>query len=516
MMKNPNRIILMVLLAFYFINVKSQQSILLNQAAYNAFLLNPAASGIKNEVTANCHYKKNWMGFSESPELMQFTLDGPINNGKIGLGLNVLNEKAGIFSKSYLLLAVRYKLKITSKQHLFFGISGGLQRQASDFSKIKANSPEEFSQWPQQQAVTIPDAAFGLVYNFKRFYLSLSANQLLQQNYYYKEPVYNKELQYKTISHFVASIQNTFVLKSETWFYTPQLILRTPQGLPLQLDFLNTISYKTKVLIGMGYRYYYAVYGTLGFGFTDHIRLVYSYEYSQGIQTYTKGGHEIGLSFILSNKNSAAKSKEENLNKNAVDEIFEKLDKQDQQMEVMNRRLDSLDKSVSGIKKEMEELKNNQLKFDEITKDMEAYMTKNDSMNMALKTGLDSMRAGAEQGKSNAVKKNKYKAISPVKEEDFTKLKAEENASYKIVLGVYKQLSFAKAFQKILLREMDFETKLLQLEGHASKFIYVCTDKEYGTLAEALKDLKVVRKKLKSQTTEITNGEAWILQILKD
>ena len=84
MKKNCKQLHLCSVMIFCFISLNSQQSILLNQAAYNAFILNPAAIGLKSEVTANCHYKKNWMGLSESPELMQFTIDGPINKGKIG------------------------------------------------------------------------------------------------------------------------------------------------------------------------------------------------------------------------------------------------------------------------------------------------------------------------------------------------------------------------------------------------------------------------------------------------
>ncbi|MBL7932695.1 MAG: PorP/SprF family type IX secretion system membrane protein, partial [Bacteroidia bacterium] len=194
MNRNYKKYLLMILA--WAIKIAAQQNILLNQSAYNPYILNPAAIGLNNEITANCHYKKNWFGMSESPELVQLTVDGPFSKNKYGAGLNVINERAGIFSKTYLSGSLRFRAKLNLKHHLLFGLSAGFQRQLSDFSKIKADAPEEFQQWPQQQAVTIPDAAFGITYSCKKWLLGFSVTQLLQQNYLYREPVYNKELQY--------------------------------------------------------------------------------------------------------------------------------------------------------------------------------------------------------------------------------------------------------------------------------------------------------------------------------
>lgn len=477
------------------LNSFSQQTILLNQSAYNPFALNPAAIGLNADVTAHCHYKKNWMGIAESPEILQLTIDGATSKNKAGLGLNIINEKAGIFSKTYLSGAFRYRIKLNKNSGLLFGLSAGFQRQLSDFSKIKADAPAEFAQWPSQQAVTIPDAAFGLVYTFKKLLVSIAASQLLQQKYAYKEPVFNKELQYKTISHFIVSLQNTFTLKPETWFYTPQLILRTPQGLPVQFDFVNTFNFKNKFLFGVGYRYYYAAYANVGFGITEKLRIMYSYEYSLGIQNYTKGGHEVGITFSLSNKSPKAKS--ETLSQSKLDEILERLDKHDQQIETVSKKTDSLDKNLAALKSEIDLLKSKQVSEDELNKAIESYMSKKESSQ-----------------DSSAKKESKYKVISPKNENDFSNMTESDKATYKIVLGVYQNSVYAKDYQKFIKRELDVDSKLIQLPGHSKNYIYVCTSEEFNTLQQALISLKAVRKTVKSKSIEVTRGEAWILQTL--
>ncbi|PBQ32311.1 hypothetical protein CNR22_11200 [Sphingobacteriaceae bacterium] len=474
----------------------AQQTILLNQSAYNPFALNPAAIGLNADATAHCHYKKNWLGITESPEILQLTIDGATSKNKAGLGLNIINEKAGIFSKTYLSGAFRYRINLNKESALFFGISAGFQRLNSDFSKMKADAPAEFSQWPSQQAVTIPDAAFGLVYSFKKLLVSLAAKQLLQQNYIYKEPVFNKELQYKSVSQFILALQNTFILKPATWFYIPQLILRTPQGLPVQFDFVNTLDYKNKFLFALGYRNYYAAYATLGFSINEKLRIMYSYEYSLGIQNHTKGGHELGITFNLSNRPS--KTKTETLSQSKLDEILERLDKHDQQIETVSKKTDSLDKKLAALKSEIDLLKNQQVSEEDLNKAIETYLSKKESPEDAT-------------GKKSAAK---YKVIRAKTGNDFESFKESENANYKIVLGVYQNSGYSKDFQKFIKRELDLDTKLVQLPGHPKNYIYVCTVVEYTKLSDGLNALKSVRKTIKSKTIEITKGEAWILQTL--
>jgi type IX secretion system PorP/SprF family membrane protein len=494
-------------------NYTCQQSILLNQSPYNLFILNPAAAGLNKEITANCHYKKNWLGLSESPELMQLTVDGAFSKNKFGFGINIANEKAGIFSKTYLSAALRYRVKLSANHHLLFGLSGGFQRQLSNFSQLKADAPEEFAQWPQQQAATIADAACGIIYNYKKLYVTASANQLPGQNYLYREPVYNKDLQYKTIPHFIFSAQNTFILKPDKWAFMPHVTIRSPQGLPVQIDLVNTIIYKNKILAGIGYRYFYAFYTSFGFCITDKLRLIYSYEYSYGIQNLAKGGHEIGLSFGLVNSPAKPNKSDNDATHREVDEIFEKLDKYDRQIEVLNSRTDSLDKNLAILKTEVELLKSRQVSQEEIVKAIDSYFNAEENKNKI--SAKKANETGSTEG-NKVDKPGKYKVISPKSENEFDAPEDAINANYKIVMGVYQLDGYAREYQKFLKREMAFGTKLIQLTDHPKKYIYVCLVKEYRSLKEALKELRSVRKLVRSKTIEITRGEAWVLQTLTD
>ncbi|MBL7934121.1 MAG: type IX secretion system membrane protein PorP/SprF, partial [Bacteroidia bacterium] len=308
-------------------------------------------------------------------------------------------------------------------------------------------------------------------------------------------------------SHFIAFVQNTFIIKKDHWFYIPNLIIRSPQGLPMQVDLLNTINYKNKVLFGIGYRHQYAFYGNLGYSITEKLRIVYSYEYSLGIQNITKGGHEIGITFGLLNKNGKT-GPENKINPYEIDEIHQTLDKQQQEMESLKKRVDSLDKNVSKLKMELEILKENQVKQEEVEKAIDKYYSKKSS---------EGPRDESKKENGNSVdKQGKYKVISPKTDIDYEIKEEGTNANYKIVLGVYQLLPYAKEFQKILLRELGQESKLVQLPDHPKKYIYVCKTSEFTSIKEALEELKQTRKEVKSKGVEVTKGEAWILQTIND
>lgn len=490
---------------------KAQQNIIKNQSAYNLFVLNPAALALNNELSVNCHYKKNWLGITESPESIQLTIEGALSKEQHGLGLSINNEQAGIFSKTYFSGTYRYRIKLNKSQNLYFGLSAGFQKQQSDFSKIKAESPEEFALWPEQQTSTIPDAAFGLVYTHNKLVIMASAGQILKQDYSYKEPVYNSAFSYKTIPQFNFSLQYTFTLGSEVWKYTPLFILRTTQGLPFQLDVVNTLLFKDRFMLGIGYRYLYAAYASLGCIVSDKLRIIYSYEYSLGMQSTTKAGHEIGLRFMFGNLSK--KSNQKNvLNVNELEEILIKLDQQDQQIESLTQKVDSLDKNTKEIKLQISKLKNQQIDPAEIKLTVENYVAQSTFI-LTKKTSEDSSQVKSHKNVTTA---GKYKVI--ITEEKNEQLLKEENegSKYQIVIGVYQLINYAKDYQKLVERHLKMKTTLIQLAGHPKNYIYVCTTKEYNSLSDALVDLKELRSKIKDQKLELTRGEAWILQTLKN
>ncbi len=165
------------------------------------------------------------------------------------------------------------------------------------------------------------------------------------------------------------------------------------------------------------------------------------------------------------------------------------------------------------LKSQIEILNSNQVDPSEIKKALNEYLNSDESKTKG-NNGSHSDKSEKTSGKNNET--GKYKMISPKSEEEYDNYKDVANANYKIVLGVYQPLSYAKAYQKFLKREIGYDTKLVQLPNQQLNYIYVCDVNEYSTLKEALKQLSRTRADVKTKTVKITHGEAWILQTLND
>jgi type IX secretion system PorP/SprF family membrane protein len=473
-----------------------QQSILLNQSAYNLYTLGPAALASTNETQVNLNYKKNWLGIAESPEAAGLTVSTPLSGNKCAAGFIFRNERWGIFSTTSLLGSFRYRLQLAENHNLSFGLSAGFKRQLSDFSKIKAENPEEFAQWPTQQAATIPDAACGLMYSHKRFQLMITINQILKSRYEYTEPVHNKKLEFHQVPDFSLLVQHAFDLKKEVLEYKPTIIIRSTFGLPVQLDFFNGFKYDNKLHLGAGYRTSDAFYASVGYGSSEKFRVIYSYEYCSAIQSINKGGHEIGIMFAVHNRTEKTNATHSKLRDHAKEELYEKLEEQGQQVAILTKEIDSLDSNLQNIRKEVSNLRSKQVTAEELATALE---DKGVSSNLDGEAAID-----------------KYKIITINQEKE--SIAAETltaAATYKVVFGVYKILTYAKEYQRFLKRQVDLETHLVQLPDHPKKFIYVCFTSETNDLSSALKQLKELQQRIRSAGADGQNGDAWILQTIK-
>jgi type IX secretion system PorP/SprF family membrane protein len=484
----------------------AQQTAILNQTSYNLFAVNPGAIGISNELTLNCQYKKNWPGIAESPESTRLTLDGPVTRN-IGLGLNLANERAGIFSKVSCSGAFRYKIKLKAQSDLFFGISGGMQRQSADFSKIKAESPDEFSAWPVQQCAIIPDATFGMAFTCKKFLLAASACQVLSRSFTYKEALFNNNIGYNQIPVMILIAQYKFISTSGLIAFHPSLIVRSPQGLPFQPELSGTLYYNNALLVGVGYRFSCAYFVNAGFIVNNKLRFIYSYEYASGINGVLNGCHEVGLAY--SPKGNVSHSKNfSRREETALQEIYEKLDQDAELMEKLRTKIDSIDRNLIALRNEAANLNSRQVTNDDIVKAISVYMSRHE------KKSVSGPGSGSRAVSGAAAQPSRYKMINPKTGTEPSEIDNTIKANYKMVLGVYQVLPIAKQYQQFLRREMKIETTLLQLEDSPNNYLYVCTKAEYTNLNSALSALYQMRTEIKAKPIQITRGEAWILQTL--
>jgi type IX secretion system PorP/SprF family membrane protein len=326
----------------------SQNEIHINQYGQNVFAVSPAISSLSDHAEAHLYYKKLWGGFSESPELSQVMINGPIKNKRIGLGLNFVYQQIGLFSGFNAEGSFSYKLKLNDKNALSFGLQMGLKRLQINFNKINAQDEDEFFDFPLQQTSTVPTADFSVAYKSQAVTLFAGANQLLPFKFKYSDPSYQPMLSSQLVpNYFIGGKWDKAI--SSKFDNSVFVILRSHQGLPLQTEISDMVTWQHKFSIGLGYRQTYNSFVTARVQLSPSLTVGYSYEYTVNkLNTYTRGGHEINLCYKFNKPKEPEPKKQINSN-----EVYEELEKINKQLEANKKLNDSIQKDMKQLKKEL-------------------------------------------------------------------------------------------------------------------------------------------------------------------
>nr|WP_294893873.1 type IX secretion system membrane protein PorP/SprF [uncultured Pedobacter sp.] len=291
-MKNYIYITLSFLMLMVFTETsKAQQDPMYTQYMFNALALNPAYAGSRNVVSATALYRNQWTGLKGAPETATFTIDAPINDKKIGLGLQVFNDKLGITNTTGIVASGAYRIRM-DKGTLAFGLQGSVSNFRANYQNVALDQSGSNTDVAFQDNVnnTLFNLGTGIYYNSDRFYVGLSAPQLLP-NKLGSTTLSIQEIHLFLTAGVVFDLSDDFKLK-------PSIMVKEVKGAPIEGD-LNTMLWIKDVLgVGVQYRSNADVSGLFEIQATPQIRLGYSYDYSiTTLQNHNSGSHEIMLRY---------------------------------------------------------------------------------------------------------------------------------------------------------------------------------------------------------------------------
>ena len=89
----------------------------------NQYLANPAMAGLDTGVHVNGAYRRQWSNISGAPVTAFASIDAKMTD-RIGAGLKVLSDKAGLISRTHVALTYAYRIPLGLEgQQLHFGLS---------------------------------------------------------------------------------------------------------------------------------------------------------------------------------------------------------------------------------------------------------------------------------------------------------------------------------------------------------------------------------------------------------
>ncbi|MBK0383671.1 type IX secretion system membrane protein PorP/SprF [Pedobacter sp. SD-b] len=273
---------------------EAQQDAMYTQYMFNTLAINPAYAGSRNVVSATALYRNQWTGYDGAPKTSTFSIDAPVNDKKIGLGLQIFNDRLGITNTTGLVLSSAYRIRM-EKGTLSFGLQGSLNIRKADYTQVKLDPTGTSIDPAFQEFVkrTNFNIGSGIYYNSDKFYLGLSAPELLATLYGAQSSsgLSTQQIHLFLAAGFVASLSDDLKLK-------PSVLIKQVKGAPIEGD-LNAVFWIKDILgIGGQYRTNADISGLLELQVTPQIRIGYSYDHSTTkLQSFNSGSHEIMLRY---------------------------------------------------------------------------------------------------------------------------------------------------------------------------------------------------------------------------
>lgn len=296
-MKTLKEFLLLICLLVVSAIVSAQQNAMYSQYMFNTLAINPAYAGSRNVVSATGLYRSQWNGIDGAPETTTFTVDGALNSKRIGLGFQLYNDKLGITKTTGAAVSYAYRIRM-NEASLSFGLQGSVSQYVADFTSVSLGSQSSYDPaFANNVNKVLFNFGTGVYYNSDRFYLGLSAQDLLNNKLTENNATTDSTMGNRKSIHLFLASGYVFTL-TDDFKLKPSFLVKGVKGAPLEADFNATLWIKDVLAIGAQYRSSADLAGILEVQATPQIRIGYSYDHSiTRLRNFNTGSHEIMLRY---------------------------------------------------------------------------------------------------------------------------------------------------------------------------------------------------------------------------
>lgn len=275
------------------VNLFAQQEPMFSQYMFNTLAINPAYAGSRDVLSTTALYRAQWLGVPGAPTTMTFSMDMPFSKEKMGIGVQAFQDAIGLAKNTGAYLTYAYRVKVTPRSTLAFGVQGGAMniRWALSDAQNVGNDPVFGGGFNVNRI--LPNFGGGIYLSNDRGYIGVSCPQILQHS----------------ISNFTTGVTDslTSVGKKGHWqrhFFTamgfvvgkgtlklkPSMVVRYTPGAPIGVDGNLNLWIKDKIAFGVSGRMSQfktiepnvldAAVGMIELQLTPQLRLGYSYDFT--------------------------------------------------------------------------------------------------------------------------------------------------------------------------------------------------------------------------------------------
>ena len=231
----------------------------------------------------------------------------PLNNGRVGVGLQLYCDKAGVIQEAGGFLAYAFRIRLGARTTLALGVQAGASSYQANLTEVKTSPDQQLDPaFASNISKVLPNFGTGVYLSSDRGYLSVSAPRLIKN----KLSEYNvgdlrsvQARQGYVAAGFVVGLSAGIKLK-------PSMLVKYAEGAPLGFDGNINIWFGDRVALGASVRKNQfsswsqystdALVGLLELQLTTQFRFGYAYDRTMnGLQSVAPSSHEIMLRYEL-------------------------------------------------------------------------------------------------------------------------------------------------------------------------------------------------------------------------
>jgi type IX secretion system PorP/SprF family membrane protein len=293
-MHTMKKILISALITLGF-GAQAQQLAMFTEYMYNEVTLNPAYAGSHEVISATVLGRKQWVGqnFEGAPETYSFNIHSPLRNERIGVGLSLLNDELAEVKNFNAMASVSYIVPF-AKSDLHFGLQLGAANSRYDYGGVNIYN-EEDPNLVNGSSGLVPNFGIGMYYFAEKYYLGLSAPQLLNN-----QININGDDKLSQVRHYFFNAGYVFELSPSIKF-KPTVFLKYVSQIRPEADFTASFILRDKYWVGGAIRTFDSFDILLGLQVNEQFKIGYAYDIiSTSLNQFNNGSHELVLNYRFS------------------------------------------------------------------------------------------------------------------------------------------------------------------------------------------------------------------------
>lgn len=272
----------------------SQQDAQYTQYMYNTINVNPAYAGSRGVMSIFGLHRTQWVGLDGAPTTNAFSINTPIDNTNLGLGLSFVNDKIGPTVENTISADISYTIQTSETYKLSFGVKATANLFSLDVNKLNPQNVND----PLLQNLSSdfsPNVGAGVYLHSDKLYLGASVPNFFETKRYSDNDVaiYKERFNMYFIGGYVFDLSPNLKFK-------PAFLTKVIEGAPLQVDLSGNFLINEKFVLGAAWRWSAAASLMAGFQVSDGLYIGYGYDLeTTKLRNYNSGSHEVFLRFEL-------------------------------------------------------------------------------------------------------------------------------------------------------------------------------------------------------------------------